>query len=247
MTESEHSDEILSDDLDIKPNVPTDEEKTLGEIISTAKEQEVYAIQRGLKAKDMKNGGGRPTEETAKELKKRGKKSRPREISSRKPVAVGRERCLGLESSTKNRSVKRFDPRFEEHCGDLREEHVERNYAFVEGLREKRRGQLQKAVKKKNDDVDAVMELEKMKQDDVRRKNVLRRREILQRFKKDEKEAVKRGKQPYFLKEKDIRKLESKARYEELKKVGGVKKYIEKRRRKQASKDRKLLPNAREE
>lgn len=247
MTESEQSDELLSSDLEIEHNAPEEEEKTLGEIISTAKEEEVFAIQRGVKAKEWKSGRGRQEEETKKELKKRGKKSRPREISSRKPVAVGRERCLGLDDSTKHRSVKRFDPRFEEHCGDLREEHVERNYAFVQGLREKRRAELQIAVKKKKNDEDAAMELEKMKQDDVRRKNVLRRRQVLQRAKKDEKEAVKRGKQPYFLKEKDIRKLESKARFEELKKVGGVKKYIEKRRRKQASKDRKLLPKAREE
>lgn len=137
---------------------------------------------------------------------------------------------------------KGFDPRFEEHCGELREEHVERNYAFVTGLRQKRRQMLEDKVRKKKGDEEVERELRAMEEEEHRRKGILRRRKILADFRREEKEAVKRGKKPYFLKEKDIRKLEMKEKFKELKEVGGVKKYIEKRRRRLAAKDRKLLP-----
>lgn len=52
-------------------------------------------------------------------------------------------------------------------------------------------------------------------------------------------------KQPYFLKEKDLRRLEVKEKVKELKQTGGAKNYIEKRRRRLANKDRKLLPGQR--
>ncbi|KAI0565480.1 ribosomal RNA processing protein [Gracilaria domingensis] len=176
----------------------------------------------------------------------RGKKSRPREISSRMPVPVGRERCLGIDKGTQeSRTVRKFDPRFEEHCGDLLEHHVERNYAFVRSLRKSEKKTVQERLKKNPEDYEASHELKSMEQDEVRRNALLRRRDILDAYKKDEKEAVKRGKQPYFLKEKDVRNLEMKARFEELKKKGGIKKYIQKRRKRLASKDKKLLPKRR--
>eukprot|EP00177_Eucheuma_denticulatum_P004700 GFKZ01008530.1.p1 GENE.GFKZ01008530.1~~GFKZ01008530.1.p1 ORF type:complete len:235 (-),score=53.05 GFKZ01008530.1:1993-2697(-) len=181
---------------------------------------------------------------------KRTRKNGPREISSRRPVPVGRERCLGIDSgeSRNERSVKRgFDPRFEEHCGELREEHVERNYAFVVGLRERRKKMLEDRVRKKQGDEEVERELRAMDEEEHRRKGILRRRKILADLRQEEKEAVKRGKKPYFLKEKDIRKLEMKEKFKELKEVGGVKKYIEKRRRRLAGKDRKLLPSRRDQ
>lgn len=176
---------------------------------------------------------------------KRSKKNHPREISSRRPVPVGREQCLGITTADdSSRSVKYgFDPRFEEHCGELREDHVERNYAFVNGLREKRRSVLHGKAEKGKADEDEIAELRRMDNEDERRKRLLRRRKVLKEFRAQEKEAVKQGKQPYFLKEKDVRKLEMEEKFKELKEIGGVKKYIMKRRKRLASKDRKLLPD----
>lgn len=204
----------------------------------------------GWESKDSRATGTKdayfPRERAPKTVRGRGKKSRPREISSRVRVPVGRERCLGIDGDAgQGRSVRRFDPRFEEHCGDLREEHVERNYEFVRAFRESERKQLKHAVTKNPADLHASVQLENMQQDDLRRKSILRRREILQNLRSEEKEAVKKGKKPFFWKEKDLRGLEVKAKYEELKKKGGVKKYIEKRRKRLASKDRKLLPISR--
>lgn len=216
------------------------EEPTVGELVEVAKREDVQRATAAFV-------GPFQTNRAPESVAKRSKKSRPREISSKRPVPVGRERCLGIDDGRhRGRSVRKgFDPRFEEHCGDLREQHVERNYAFMDGIRERRRSVLEKSLKRENGDESAAMELRQMQEEDGRKRNIMRRREILREVREEEKEAVKRGKQPYFLKEKDIRKLEVKAKFKELKKIGGVKKYIEKRRRRLASKDRKLLPERR--
>lgn len=218
-----------------------EDEPTLGERVEVAKREQ---DERAIGAFARPYGTKRAPESVA----KRTKKSRPREISSKRPVPVGRDRCLGIDDGQgRERSVRKaFDPRFEDHCGDLREDHVERNYAFVNGLREKRKSELEQTLRKDNSNEEAGRELRRMEEDNNRRKVVLRRRQILQKVRQEEKEAVKRGKKPYFLKEKDLRKLEVEAKFKELKQSGGVKKYIEKRRRRLASKDRKLLPGRRE-
>ena len=187
----------------------------------------------------------RPTWEP-KIVSKRSNKSAPREISSKRPVPVGRDRCLGIgERDTKQRSLRNFDPRFEDHCGELLEDHIERNYEFLTGLRESRRQRLLRDLKKGTDANDAEKELQRMEQEDRRREAAHRRRDVLKQVRSEEKEAVKQGKKPFFLKEKDIRNLELKAKFEDLRKNGTVQKYIEKRRKKLAGKDRKLLPQRR--
>lgn len=193
-------------------------------------------------------------------------KSGPRELPSNRPVAVGRDVCIGLHrfETDVQRTVKRFDPRFEDHCGELRDMHVERNYAFLAEQREQRRKSLEEVVartqqhqKRKNgskkekshnstkaEAVHAERELEAIRQNDLRRNAILRQREVLQQVKEDEKEAVRRGKNPFFLKKKDLRRKELRARFDDLKKQkGGVNKFIAKRRRKLVGKDRKFMGN----
>lgn len=218
----------------------SEDEPTLGERVEVAKRER---IQEASRSGTGLGRGSRPPETVA----KRTKKGRPREISSKRPVPVGRERCLGIDNGqVKERSVRKaFDPRFEDHCGELREEHVERNYSFVTGIREKRRSDLLKTARKDPANEDVTRELERMEQEDSRRKVVQRRKEILRQVRQEEKEAVKRGKKPFFMKQAQLRKLEVEVKYKELKEKGGVKKYIEKRRRRLASKDRKLLPTSR--
>jgi len=53
---------------------------------------------------------------------------------------------------------------------------------------------------------------------------------------------VETGKRPYFMKQRDVRKEELREKYDDLEKKGGLKKYMAKRRKKNASKDRKAIP-----
>lgn len=179
---------------------------------------------------------------------KSANKLRPRELPSNRPVPVGRDACLGDSVDDRRRTVRHFDPRFEDHCGELRDMHVERNYSFLADERERRREKLKEIVehdgaKNKDEVVEAERELDRIRQNDLRRKTLLRRREILKKVKEDQKEAVRRGKKPFFTKRRELRRLELRSQFDELKRKGGVKTFIEKRRRRLAGKDKKLMVN----
>ena len=60
-----------------------------------------------------------------------------------------------------------------------------------------------------------------------------------------EKEAVKGGKKPFFLKKSEKKKQELIRKYQELKASGGLEKAMAKRRRKNAAKDHRLVPSTR--
>ncbi|KAG1359193.1 putative ribosomal RNA processing protein 36 [Cocos nucifera] len=66
--------------------------------------------------------------------------------------------------------------------------------------------------------------------------------EILSEHIKKERAAAKRGKQPYYLKKSEIRKKKLNKEYDELKAAGKLDSYIEKRRKKNASKDHRYMP-----
>ena len=61
----------------------------------------------------------------------------------------------------------------------------------------------------------------------------------------NERHAVEAGKKPYYLKKSEQRKLELLAKYRELKEGGGLDKFMEKRRKKNASKDHRYVPSQR--
>jgi len=56
---------------------------------------------------------------------------------------------------------------------------------------------------------------------------------------------VAAGNKPFYLKKSEKRKRELVAKYEELKATGGLEKFMAKRRRKNASKDHRYLPDRR--
>jgi len=68
--------------------------------------------------------------------------------------------------------------------------------------------------------------------------------EVQSEHRKHEKEMVKRGKQPYFLKKSEMKKQVLVKRFEGMGE-GKRKKAMEKKRRKMASKERKSMPTAR--
>ena len=60
-----------------------------------------------------------------------------------------------------------------------------------------------------------------------------------------ERQAVEAGKKPFYLKKSEQRKLELLAKYRELKERGGLDKFMEKRRKKNAAKDHRYVPSQR--
>ncbi|CAL9166169.1 unnamed protein product [Musa hybrid cultivar] len=169
----------------------------------------------------------------------RANKNRPMEMSSK--MRVGRFR----EVIQAPKKVVR-DPRFESLCGTLDTDGFRKRYSFlfeVELPAEKER--LQKLIRKSKDP-NAVEELKShLSWIDEQIKSGPRKcaeSEILSEHIKKEREAAKRGKQPYYLKKSEIRERKLIQKYNELKAAGKLDSYIEKRQKKNASKDHRYMP-----
>jgi len=191
-------------------------------------------------------GGGGGTREDGREKRPpRENKHRPMEMSSKRPV--GRHRDVMADAGV---GYKARDPRFESLSGKFDEGKFRSRFKFLyddtlpgeraalkKALRkekkEDRRRQLQAALGK----IDSQLQLEKQR----------RRRDKVERDVKDrEKEAVRDGKTPYYPKKAVVKQLELLERYRELQKrgKGQVDKYLVKKRKKNASKDRRYMPDA---
>lgn len=214
------------------------EEQTLGERLAAARSAQGALARKASSLARFSHTAGAAAVKGA----KRATKSAPREVSSRRAVPQGRDRCLGLSSTSGNHTRKAFDPRFSDHCGDVREEHVKRNFAFVDGLRAKETAALAATVRRNPSDVSAAAALRAAQAAEKRREADARRASIADEARAKEKEAVKKGKRPYFLKKSDLRERELRRKFADLKQKGGLKKYIEKRRKRITSRDRKRLP-----
>lgn len=63
---------------------------------------------------------------------------------------------------------------------------------------------------------------------------------------KAEKEAVSKGKKPFFLKKRELKEAELKDRFESLSKRGKLNKYMEKKRKRNARRDEVNMPGIRQ-
>ncbi|KAI9266939.1 hypothetical protein BY458DRAFT_210433 [Sporodiniella umbellata] len=168
---------------------------------------------------------------------KRENKHRPMEMSSKK--AVGR-----LRTVVSLQSEKRRDPRFDKLSGNFNQDLYEKSYGFLKEYNKSEMEMLKKRIKKERDaetqeNLKAMLikmtSAEKTDEDKKRKQSLIRER------KKQESELVKQGKKPFFLKKSEKRKLELMDRYQ---KMGdkAVDRVLEKRRKRNATKDRKRLP-----
>lgn len=174
--------------------------------------------------------------------KKRSNKNRPVEMSSKRPTA---EPWPAVDVPRKLRR----DPRFEAWSGTSDAAKFRKSYGFVfdhviPAEKAELQVQLQKeknASKKKGMQA-KLTRLEQALKSEAQQRKVERR----EKERRDaEKEAVRQGKRPYYLKKSDVKKQEWAEKYQELQRAGKVQDYLAKKRKRRAAKDHKLLPNAR--
>lgn len=183
-------------------------------------------------------------EREASERKK--SKNAPAELRSNRPVRRLRE-IPGAAPPPKH-----SDPRFSDLHGKLSHNSFFNGYKFLDGYQEDEIKKLQKASKKaKSDSTRELLtsELGKRKQEMLERRRALRIKERLGEIKSEERRKVAAGKKPFFLKESAKKTVAMEQRFDELKAAGHgkLKKFIEKKRAKNASKDRRWLPGSRRE
>ncbi|EPZ31188.1 Protein of unknown function DUF947 domain-containing protein [Rozella allomycis CSF55] len=167
----------------------------------------------------------------SKEIKrKRKSKNAPQEISCKRPVSVIR--------NDQSKKMKSYDPRFNRSHGSYNEDLFKKSYGFVNDLRRQEMKKLEDQVKKEKD----PMVKEKAKELLL---SLESKKDVLKQHRKKEIELVKHGKKPFYLKKSDQKKLLMAEKFKAIKEKGGdaaIDKYIEKKRKKNASKKRKELP-----
>ncbi|KAJ5066148.1 hypothetical protein M0811_03481 [Anaeramoeba ignava] len=176
--------------------------------------------------------------------KKRSKADRkkPREVSSKiKPSKF--KQIL----PDKKRPVR--DPRFDDLSGKFNKSKFNQAYSFLDKKREKEIQKLKKELnqtsnEKEKEKINQALNL--ITQENLRRKAEKEKDEIIQERRKKEKELIKQGKKPYFLKKSEEKNILLISKYNKLKSEGKLDQFIAKRRKRNAAKEHKYLPERKE-
>lgn len=172
----------------------------------------------------------------------RSSKHAPTELSSKKAVSRRRE-VIPVP-----KRVHR-DPRFEPVSGEIDAYKIRKAYSFLEDYREDEMKELRATIRKTKDE-DERDRLKRQLISMENRKKAQDRKdkadEVVRAHKQEEKELVKAGKKPFYLKESEKRKRVLLDTYSGMKK-GQLDHVIERRRRKLDQKEKKRLPFARRE
>ena len=183
-------------------------------------------------------GARRPTS-----VEGRANKNAPAVMKSNRPV-----RRLRIDANNASRKFR--DPRFTEGSGTLDSDKFHHNYAFLDEYQEDEVNALGRALKKtKNADQREQLkaELLKRKQELTERRRSLKVKARLLAVKQDEREKVKNGKTPFFLKRSAKKQIALEERFDELKKEGKLSSFLQKKRKRNANKEHKSLPRQRVE
>ncbi|KAF7862802.1 uncharacterized protein EAF02_010351 [Botrytis sinoallii] len=170
----------------------------------------------------------------------RSSKNAPTEISSKKAVSRRREVV-----PVKKREIR--DPRFEPTNGPVDMQKIEKNYDFLVDYREDEMKKLKETIRKTKDEDEKeklkreLLRMESRKKTDARKRKA---REVLDKHRKEEKQLVKEGKTPYYLKKAEQKKRVLLDTFGELK-GKQLDRVIERRRKKVEGKEKKNMPRAR--
>ncbi|XP_034487050.1 ribosomal RNA processing protein 36 homolog [Drosophila innubila] len=170
---------------------------------------------------------------------KRLNKNRPREISAKRQVPF-----LGVElRAERKKETELRDPRFDERTGNYNIDTFKNNYRFISQIRDKEVNQLKKQIQ--NVDGEEKQKIKHSMQRLINKNAEDKKWHLKQKMLKKERKAIQKahdeGRQPHYVTKKERRARELVAQYEQLKNTGKLNKHLEKRRKKNAAKDRKRI------
>uniref|UniRef100_A0A3P9L6U6 rRNA biogenesis protein RRP36 n=1 Tax=Oryzias latipes TaxID=8090 RepID=A0A3P9L6U6_ORYLA len=209
--------------------------------LSTMSFEEILKLQNKVGTKvynEVAYGGGGGKSQRRSSKKKRLNKNRPMEVSAKKPAPFLRQ-IVPIK-----KPVVR-DPRFDDLSGEYKPEIYEQTYKFINDIKHREKEIIQKKLKKtkKNNQKEKLQFLLKRLENQERaRQNREKQRERELQFKREQRARADQGARPFFLKKSDKKKLELAEKYQDLKKSGKLDKFLSKKRKRNAGKDRKKLP-----
>ena len=142
---------------------------------------------------------------------------------------------------------KTRDPRFGPMAGAVKDDKLDANYAFLTAYQTSEMSDLKTAMKKtKSVEERETLGRELMAMQNRRRArdDKERRQAVVREHRRKEKEAVKEGKKPYYLKQGEIREKALVGKFEGMK-GKERERAIERRRRKDAQREKKSMPRPR--
>lgn len=172
--------------------------------------------------------------------KSRSSKHAPGSMSSKRQVT--RKRTV-IEAP--KRHIR--DPRFGPIGGRQDETTVQKNYAFLNDYQESEMSEIKAAIKKtKNEDEKDMLkrQLLSMESKKKARESKERQQQVLREHRKKEKDAINQGKNPFYLKRADQKQLALVEKYNSMK-GKDREKLIQRRQKKVAGKEKKMMPQAR--
>lgn len=169
---------------------------------------------------------------------KRQNKNRPMEVSAKKPVPF-----LRSVVPVKKRTSR--DPRFDDLSGEYKPDIFYKTYGFLDDIKRREKEVVQKKLKhaKVPEQKEQLQHLlQRMVNQERAQKSMQKQREKELEFKRQQRELVNQGQKPFFLKKSDKRKLELAEKYSELKKSDKLENFLSKKRKRNATKDRRKMP-----
>lgn len=162
-------------------------------------------------------------------------------MSSKKPVT---RRRFDVASAPDAAKIERRDPRFGELSGQFDQKRFDNAYSFLRDYRKDEMNMLKGQMKTTKDSKEREKmkkALERMESQEISRAKEEHRAEIIRHHAKEEREKVANGKKPYYLKEAEVKRIQLEQQFNSMSKRK-VNKAIEKKRKKIAGKEKKMLP-----
>nr|AAI42738.1 Si:dkey-236e20.6 [Danio rerio] len=232
-SDSEHEDEGNS-------KTQSHMEGNIKKELSTRSFEEIMALQNKVGTKVYnKIAYGDTKQKKKNEPMKRLNKHRPQEISSKQRVPF-------LRKVVPVKKMISRDPRFDDLSGEYKPEIFNQTYKFIKNIQEKEAQEVRKQLKKtkskaKQEELKALLRRMDNQQRARQRQEQEREKEL--EFKRKQRELVGQGHKPFYLKKSDKKKLELAEKYSELKKSGKLENFLSKKRKRNATKDRRKLPS----
>lgn len=207
------------------------------------------ADEKGGAAAAAAAADAKAAERARQRLKKKRKRQRadeaPLEVSAKKrPPRVG----SALSKLAPPRSRRARDPRFDDMCGEYNESHFRAAYGFLDAAKQEELKEMQAAARKAKDpeERDKLRRVaDKYRSEIAMQQRRDRERSERTRVRRQEVRAVEQGKKPFFLKKSDRKKVNLAEQFLELQGTGKLESFMAKRRKKNAAKDRRWVPEVR--
>ena len=202
-------------------------------------EKKLKVVSKSKNDLKRKNNDQQQQQRNEKHQKKKSK-SEPLEISSKRKRFNDQPRHV-----VKNTKRSTRDPRFNDLSGAYNEELFEKSYAFVQDIKNNEYESVKSQLKKvKNaEEKEKLLKVKQKMDTELKFKaEKEKKRELFKQQKQKASEQTKSGKKAFYLKNSDKKKIELAEKYKELKSSGKLDKYMMKKRKRNAQKDKRNLP-----